>query len=87
MSRCSSTTASSPSAGEKKSETDDKDRGFSERYYGRFERRIALPFEVEEDKAEATFKNGVLTLTMPKSARAEEKAKRIPIGGKDDTKH
>ena len=73
--------------GEKKSETDDKDRGFSERYYGRFERRIALPFEVEEDKAEATFKNGVLTLTMPKSARAEEKAKRIPIGGKNDTKH
>jgi len=73
--------------GEKKSETDDKDRGFSERYYGRFERRIALPFEVDEDKADATFKNGVLTHTMPKSPKAEEKAKRIPIGGKTDTKH
>jgi HSP20 family protein len=73
--------------GEKKSETDDKDRGFSERYYGRFERRIALPFEVDEGKAEASFRNGVLTVALPKSPKAEEKAKRIPIGGKSDTKH
>jgi HSP20 family protein len=73
--------------GEKKSETDDKDRGFSERYYGRFERRVALPFEVDEEKAEASFKNGVLTVALPKSPKAEEKAKRIPIGGKTDTKH
>jgi HSP20 family protein len=33
--------------GEKKSETEDKDRRFSERYYGRFERSLALPFEVD----------------------------------------
>jgi HSP20 family molecular chaperone IbpA len=39
--------------GEKKSETEDKDRRFSERYYGRFERSLALPFEVDEEKAEA----------------------------------
>ena len=73
--------------GEKKSETDDKERGFSERYYGRFERRIALPFEVDEEKADASFKNGVLTVGLPKSPKAEDKAKRIPIGGKTDTKH
>ena len=73
--------------GEKKSETDDKERGFSERYYGRFERRIALPFEVDEEKADASFKNGVLTVGLPKSPKAQEKAKRIPIGGKTDTKH
>ena len=73
--------------GEKKSETEDKDRGFSERSYGRFERRIALPFEVDEEKADASFKNGVLTVALPKSPKAEERAKRIPIGGKADTKH
>jgi len=73
--------------GEKRSETEDKDPHFSERYYGRFERSIALPFEVEDDKAEATFKNGVLTVALPKSANAQDKAKRIAINAKSDTKH
>lgn len=73
--------------GEKKSETEDKDRHFSERYYGRFERSIALPFEVEDGKAEASFRNGVLTVTLPKSAKAQEKARRIAISRQSDTKH
>ncbi len=73
--------------GERKSETEDKDRHFSERYYGRFERSVALPYEVEEDKAEASFRNGVLTITLPKSAKAQEKARRIAINQKSDTKH
>ena len=42
---------------------------------------------MEEDKAEASFANGVLTVTLPKSAKAQEKAKRIPIGGGANTKH
>ena len=71
--------------GEKKSETEDKDRRFSERYYGRFERAIPLPFAVEEDKAEASFYNGVLTVTLPKSAREKEKAKRIAISRKSES--
>jgi HSP20 family protein len=73
--------------GEKKAETEDKDRHFSERYYGRFERSIALPYEVEEDKAEASFRNGVLTVTLPKSEKAQDKAKRIAINAGSDTKH
>jgi HSP20 family protein len=74
--------------GEKRSETEDQERRFSERYYGRFERVIPLPFAVEEDRAEASFNNGVLTVTLPKSAKAEDKAKRIAIGRKaEDTKH
>ncbi len=71
--------------GEKKAETEDKERGFSERYYGRFERVIPLPFEVEEDKAEASFKNGVLSVTLPKSPKAQEKAKRIAINAGGST--
>jgi HSP20 family protein len=73
--------------GEKRSESEDKDRHFSERYYGRFERSIALPFEVEDDKAEASFKNGVLTVSLPKSAKAQEKARRIAVNGATNTKH
>src|SRR5215207_1452569 len=72
--------------GEKKSESEDQRRRFSERYYGRFERSIALPYEVDEEKAEASFKNGVLTVTIPKSATAKDTAKRITINAESDTK-
>ena len=64
--------------GEKKSETEDKDRGYSERCYGRFERRIALPAGVDEENAKAEFRDGVLTVTLPLSAEAE-RGRRIPI--------
>jgi len=67
--------------GEKRAEIADKERGYTERSYGRFERVIALPFPVEEDKAEASFKNGVLSVTLPRSAKAPEHARRIAING------
>ena len=67
--------------GEKRAETEDKDRLFSERYYGRFERRIPVD-DVEAEKVDASFKSGVLTVTLPKSAKAQEKVKRIAINGK-----
>ena len=67
--------------GEKRAETEDKDRLFSERYYGRFERRIPID-DVAEDKITATFKNGLLTVTLPKSAKAQEKVRRISINPK-----
>jgi HSP20 family protein len=65
-------------SGEKKSESEDKGRRFSERYYGRFERRIPLE-DVDEDKAAASFKNGVLTVTIPKSSEAKTNVRRIEI--------
>lgn len=65
--------------GEKRSETEDKAKQLSERYYGRFERRIPLGYEIEEDKVDARFNNGVLTITLPKSAQARSRAKRIEI--------
>jgi HSP20 family protein len=71
--------------GEKRSETEDKGRTFSERYYGRFERRIPLAWEVEEDKVEASFRNGVLTVTLPKSPKAAAQVKRIAINANTDT--
>lgn len=67
--------------GEKKTETEDRDRLFSERYYGRFERRIPID-GIDEDKVSASFKNGVLTVTLPKSTQAQENVKRITINGR-----
>lgn len=68
-------------SGEKKSETEDKERRFSERYYGRFERSVPVD-DVDQDKVEASFKNGVLTVTLPKLPTAQHKVKRIAINGK-----
>lgn len=65
--------------GEKRSETEDKDKHFSERFYGRFERRIPLGVDIQEDKVDARFRNGVLTVTLPKSERAQSQVKRIAI--------
>ncbi len=65
--------------GERKSEMEDKDRQFSERFYGRFERRIGVGSEIEQDKVNASFENGVLTVTLPKMENAQHKAKHIAI--------
>jgi HSP20 family protein len=65
--------------GEKKIEDEDRERRLHERFYGRFERRISLPDEVEADKVEASFKNGVLTVKLPRSAKAKESVRRIPL--------
>src|SRR5689334_18882309 len=64
--------------GEKKSERNDEGKFFSERYYGSFQRQIPLE-GVQEDKAEATFQNGVLTVSLPKSEQATQNVKRISI--------
>jgi len=63
--------------GAKRTETEDRDRRFSERFYGRFERRIAVD-EIDENKATASFKKGVLTVVLPK-ATARHPVKRISI--------
>ena len=67
--------------GEKKAErTEDGDNGryFTERHYGSFERQISLD-GIQEDKAEAKFHDGVLTITLPKSEQARSAVKRIEI--------
>jgi HSP20 family protein len=68
-------------SGAKHAETEDKDRLFSERYYGRFVRRIPLQ-DVDENKVTATFKKGLLTVTLPKSALVIDRVKRIQIQSK-----
>jgi len=67
--------------GEKKEETQEKEKDYSisERRYGSFERYFALPEGVDANKIEATFKNGVLKVTLPKTAEAQKPAKKIEV--------
>jgi HSP20 family protein len=64
--------------GEKHARTEDRNRAFSERVYGRFERRIALD-GASEANVPADFRNGLLTITVPKSARSQQRVRPIPI--------
>lgn len=67
--------------GEKKYERGGDEKGTyrMERSYGAFERSIPLPAEVDESKAKAEFKKGVLRLTLPKRPGAESPRKKIPV--------
>ena len=65
--------------GEKSEEKEDKERHLSERSYGSFERRFRLPDSVDRDKIAATFAKGVLTVSLPKTAKAAEPTKKINI--------
>jgi HSP20 family molecular chaperone IbpA len=51
----------------------------SEREFGSFERCFRHPDGIDTDKMEATLKKGVLTVTVPKAAGAQEAAKKIAI--------
>ena len=51
----------------------------TERSYGRFYRSLALPDGVEAEDVEATFKDGVLEVTMPAPRQADRSARQIPI--------
>jgi len=67
--------------GEKKEEKEEKKKDYcvSERRYGSFERYFNLPDSVDADKIEAAFKNGVLKVTLPKTAEAQKPAKKIDV--------
>lgn len=67
--------------GEKKYEREENEKGQyrTERSCGAFERSIALPAEVDESKAEADFKKGVLKLILLKRRGTESRRKKIPV--------
>lgn len=68
--------------GEKKTETEVKEEDYyqSERSYGSFYRSISLPSTVNADKIEACYEDGVLEVTLPKTA--EVKPKKIAVSKK-----
>jgi len=58
-------------------ETKEEDYFYRERRYGSFSRTVTIPAGIKSDKAEATFENGVLTLTLPKAEEAKPKQIKI----------
>ena len=70
--------------GEKKEEKEEKEKDWhvSERRYGSFQRAFRVPDSIDAGKIAATFKNGVLTVTLPKTPAASENVKRIAINGR-----
>lgn len=66
--------------GQKRQEETEDEEGYfrTERSFGSFERTIPLPQQVEIDKAEANFKNGVLTIEIPKT-ESKESGRRLDI--------
>lgn len=66
--------------GEKRHEEDRKDKKFHhvERSYGSFQRSILLPAEVDSEKVDAEFRNGVLTVTLPK-VESPESSNKIAV--------
>lgn len=67
--------------GEKKQEKEvhEEDYARMERYYGSFQRAIRLPSEVQTEKVGASYENGVLKLTLPKSEQAKPKQIKVDI--------
>jgi HSP20 family protein len=50
-----------------------------ERSYGSFQRSMSVPYDVDPSKVDAKFKDGVLTVTLPKPAEVQRQAKQIEI--------
>lgn len=61
------------------SKSDKSSLSIVERSYGSFERTVTLPCKVESDKAQATLKNGILTIIVPKSEVAQNQGKKLSI--------
>jgi HSP20 family protein len=67
--------------GEKKEEKEVKEKNYHriERSYGSFQRSIGLPTGVQADKAKATYKDGILSITVPKVEEAKPKQIKIDV--------
>lgn len=67
--------------GERNHESEEKKKNYyrTERAYGAFTRTIPLPCQVDDDRVEAKFRKGVLTVHLPKSQSAKEQQRKIAI--------
>ena len=68
-------------SGERKQEKEEKNKKYHrvERYYGCFSRSFTLPENVDEKKIEATFKDGMLNLQIPKGEETKPKAIEVKV--------
>jgi HSP20 family protein len=69
--------------GEKRAEQEEKkgDTTYMERRFGTFSRSIRLPFEVRDEKVDARYEKGVLTVRVPKPREAQRAMRRVEVKG------
>jgi HSP20 family protein len=69
-------------SGERKKESKTEEKGFvrSEFSYGRFERVIPLPTRIQNDQVTAEYKNGILTMMLPKAEEEKQKVVKVNLG-------
>jgi HSP20 family protein len=74
-------------SGEHRYEKEEKEKGYyhSEFRYGKFERTINLPVPIQNDKVVAEFKNGILTLTLPKVEEVVNRVVKVNLGGEEQS--
>jgi HSP20 family protein len=67
--------------GEKKQEIEEKEKNYyrMERSYGSFQRMLSLPEDADQDGVKAIFKNGVLTVTLPRKSVPKSQVKHIEV--------
>ena len=66
-------------SGERKSSLEDSNRNYSEIFFGKFSRSFSLPENIKDQDIRATFKNGVLTLSLPKAEPIKPIVTKIDI--------
>ncbi len=69
-------------SGERKADTsrEDAETYRAERFFGRFQRTVTLPMSVAADKVKAQYKDGILTVTLPKAEEAKPKHIDVNLG-------
>ncbi len=69
-------------SGERRSETKTEEKGVtrSEFRYGSFRRVIPLPVRIQNDRVEAEYKNGILSLTLPKAEAEKNRVVKVQVG-------
>jgi HSP20 family protein len=67
--------------GEKKQQKEEKEKNYyrMERSYGSFQRILSLPEDADQDNIKASFKNGIMEITIPRKAAPKTEVKQIEI--------
>ena len=67
------------------SENEKNNRRYSEFYYGTFQRTVKLPIAIQNERVQADFQNGILTLTLPKVEEAVNRVVKVNLDDRSDS--
>ena len=71
--------------GEHQHKNQDNNRRYSEFYYGTFQRTVKLPIAIQNERVQADFQNGILTLTLSKVEEAVNRVVKVNLENRSDS--